>query len=207
METTGSRPHLEDAFSLDLAAIMRNSAAKEERYTSGVVTWASTQDVAVLEVHVVLNLSDGGGDASLSHILRDPLAGDARTVAYCIHLETTRPHLGGLRWWFRCPVSGRRARKLYLYPGLERFCHREAIDPAPTYALQRVSGFDRVLAQRAALAAKLGNEPTFLGLGPKPKWMWWRTFEKYERRDEKLRYQRDCYIDWHREQISALENQ
>ena len=185
---------------------MRNSAGKEERYTPGAVTWANTSDVALLEVHVVLSLSDGGGDASLSHIVRDPLTGEARTVAYCIHLEPTRPHLGGVRWWFRCPVTGRRARKLYLYPGLERFCHRDAIDPPPTYALQRVSGFDRVLAQRAALAAKLGNEATFTGLGRKPKWMRWQTFDRYRRRDEKLQARRDRYLDRHREKLRELES-
>jgi hypothetical protein len=201
MQTCGSRPHLEDAFPLDLAAIMRNSAAKEERYTSGTVVWANTPDVALLEVHVVLNLSDGGGDASLSYLVRDPHTDEARTIAYCIHLETTRPHLGGLRWWFRCPVTGKRARKLYLYPGLERFCHRDAIDPPPTYALQRVSGFDRVLMQRNTLAAKLGNEPTFSGLGQKPKWMRWKTFNQYRQRDEKLQERHDWYLDWHREKL------
>jgi len=50
---------------------------------------------------------------------------------YLVRLATTRCHLGGVRWWFVCPLSrngvacGRRARKLYLsgnYFGC-RYCH------------------------------------------------------------------------------------
>ncbi|MDQ4078077.1 MAG: hypothetical protein M3220_17740 [Chloroflexota bacterium] len=42
---------------------------------------------------------------------------------YTILLTTTRPHFGGLRWWFVCPlvIQGRpcrrRVQKLYLPPG------------------------------------------------------------------------------------------
>lgn len=40
---------------------------------------------------------------------------------YAIPMSTTNCHLGGVRWWFHCPLSkedtscGRRVRKLYLY--------------------------------------------------------------------------------------------
>lgn len=52
-------------------------------------------------------------------------------VAYAIRLVTTPCHLGGVRWWFVCPLvrsgvaCGRRVRKLYLggrYFGC-RHCH------------------------------------------------------------------------------------
>jgi hypothetical protein len=54
-------------------------------------------------------------------------------ISYPIQLQTSRPPLGGLRWWFVCPliVSGvacqRRAAKLYLPAGAQYFgcrkCH------------------------------------------------------------------------------------
>jgi hypothetical protein len=47
-------------------------------------------------------------------------------VDYRIRLVTTRPHFGGLRWWFICPLSGRRAAKLHRPPGYKYFAHREA---------------------------------------------------------------------------------
>ena len=43
-----------------------------------------------------------------------------------VSLTATRPHLGGWRWWFRCPglrgeePCGRRCRVLYLRPGDQR---------------------------------------------------------------------------------------
>src|SRR5207253_2236084 len=52
-------------------------------------------------------------------------------VGYSVRLVTTPCHLGGVRWWFVCPLSrggvacGRRPRKLYLvgrYFGCRR-CH------------------------------------------------------------------------------------
>ena len=52
-----------------------------------------------------------------------PYNGEMEHYDYKIFLTTMRPHSGGLRWWFACPltVSGRacyrRVGKLYLPPG------------------------------------------------------------------------------------------
>ena len=59
--------------------------------------------------------------------------GPTESATYVVHLTTTRPHFGGLRWWFLCPmtVNGRpckrRVGNLYLptparYFGC-RHCH------------------------------------------------------------------------------------
>ena len=50
---------------------------------------------------------------------------------YRVELVCTRPHYGGLRWWFLCPVSvagrpcRRRVRKLYLAPGSTYYACRQ----------------------------------------------------------------------------------
>ncbi|MFC1866521.1 hypothetical protein ACFL0H_00045 [Thermodesulfobacteriota bacterium] len=50
-------------------------------------------------------------------------------IDYKIRLETTRPNLGGIRWWFNCPINdcNRRAAKLYRPPLAKLFgcrhCH------------------------------------------------------------------------------------
>jgi hypothetical protein len=59
---------------------------------------------------------------------------DKEDVSFPIRLQTTSPYIGGVRWWFTCPliVGGvpckRRVRKLYLPPGTRYFgcrhCHR-----------------------------------------------------------------------------------
>ena len=43
-----------------------------------------------------------------------------------VRLVSTRPNYGGRRWWFLCPLVGRRAAKLYLPPGAKLFGSREA---------------------------------------------------------------------------------
>jgi hypothetical protein len=53
---------------------------------------------------------------------------------YIIPITTTRPRIGGVRYWFRCPVEhdrkpcGRRVKKLYLPPGEQIFGCRHCYD-------------------------------------------------------------------------------
>jgi hypothetical protein len=35
-------------------------------------------------------------------------------VKESINLQKTKPHFGGVRWWFTCPMCKRRMGKLYL---------------------------------------------------------------------------------------------
>ena len=60
-------------------------------------------------------------------------SGPTESASYTVHLTTTRPQFGGLRWWFLCPLTvngrpcNRRVGKLYLptparYFGC-RHCH------------------------------------------------------------------------------------
>jgi hypothetical protein len=56
--------------------------------------------------------------------------GRQESAAYTVSLITTRPHFGGLRWWFLCPLSVegrpccRRVGKLYLPPAGRHFACR-----------------------------------------------------------------------------------
>jgi hypothetical protein len=47
-----------------------------------------------------------------------------------IWLTSTKPNLGGRRWWFKCPTTGRRCRVLYLTRGGDRFVSRQAANIA-----------------------------------------------------------------------------
>jgi len=65
--------------------------------------------------------------------LRDHAENDPEDIVLPIRLQTTRPHLGGVRWWFTCPLISSgiacewRVAKLYLPPGSRHFgcrtCH------------------------------------------------------------------------------------
>ena len=67
-----------------------------------------------------------------------------------VRLVTTRPNYGGRRWWFLCPLVGRRAAKLYLPPGGKLFGSREAY--GLTYVACQASGSSLI----ASIAADVG---------------------------------------------------
>jgi hypothetical protein len=83
-----------------------------------------------------------------------------------VPLEATRPHYGGLRWWFRCPLNGRRASKLYLPPGQLKFASRTAHHL--TYRSCQESG--RFAALHRLVASRLGvDEATIRRLSKPPR--------------------------------------
>jgi hypothetical protein len=132
-----------------------------------------------------LLLDESAGTFSISHEVRDPKTQERRTAEYAIFLDTTRPHLGGRRWWFRCPYTSRRAMKLYLFPSSEKFCCRTALHPAPTYLIQRVSGLKKATLRRWALRERMGSDDSLFTLS-KPKGMHHRTFAEYQLEDSLL---------------------
>jgi hypothetical protein len=71
-------------------------------------------------------------------------------VDYRVGLATTRPRFGGLRWWFRCPLSGcdRRVGKLHLPPGGRYFGCRHCYDLTYTSSQEsrKYDGLARFLA-------------------------------------------------------------
>jgi hypothetical protein len=103
---------------------------------------------------------------------------------YAIRLETTRPHRGGLRWWFTCPVvvngepCGRRVQKLYLPPHQGpyfgcRHCYHLGYDSRNQDAKMRAI----LKAQR--IRRRLGGSPSLYELFPeKPRGMWERTYRR-----------------------------
>jgi hypothetical protein len=89
--------------------------------------------------------------------------------------KTTRPHMGGLRWWFTCPLCRRRVRKLFLPPRASyfgcRFCH------ALSYASRNASRLDRCTERARGIRTRLGGSPYLDDpFPPKPKGMWWKTY-------------------------------
>ncbi len=79
-------------------------------------------------------------------------------IEVVVHLQTTRPNFGGVRWWFSCPgmvggeECGRRVGKLYLPPGDRYFACRYCLDL--TYeSCQKSHRYDRLFAQMAGEAS------------------------------------------------------
>ena len=76
------------------------------------------------------------------------------------------PDFGGRRWWFSCPVSGRRCGVLYLPRGASRFA--SAKGHGLDYAVTRMSKLDQIWRRMARIAGRLGGEPGPQGPPPRP---------------------------------------
>jgi len=97
--------------------------------------------------------------------------------SYCVHLEMTAQQFGGVRWWFRCPRTHRRCRKLFLPLGGHQFWSRYAYGLG--YASQREDARGRAQQQAVKIYAALGGDRHWMdGPPPKPKWMRWRTYAR-----------------------------
>jgi hypothetical protein len=99
---------------------------------------------------------------------------------YPVALVSTPCNFGGVRWWWICPTTGGRVRKLYLPRGGVRFLSRGPGGYNLAYASQRRDKMDQIHARIRRLYARLKAD--YPGLGdicwpPKPKWMRWGTYE------------------------------
>src|SRR5262245_48855510 len=105
----GGGPTVESALRLDIDSMMRWGAIRPGSHLAGGMRLNVDIDVK-FESH-----TDDPWDSWLR--LRYSMAdwsGEETKIDDRTYLATTRPHFGGLRWWFVCPRLNRRVRKLYL---------------------------------------------------------------------------------------------
>ena len=94
-------------------------------------------------------------------------------------------HFGGHQWYFVCPVMNRDCSVVWLPPGANRFCSREKWGPRRVaYASQFADPDNRAHLGQAKIRARLIGDldPDEWDLPPKPKWMRWRTYNRYVER-------------------------
>jgi hypothetical protein len=115
-------------------------------------------------VSYTLTLGPSAGMIRLMYSMKSQNA----ELDYVVRLVTTPCHLGGVRWWFICPLSrigvacGRRVRKLYLYGRYFgcRHCHNLTYrssqeSDSRVYTLAR-GGLDAIGDPCGKSAAQLG---------------------------------------------------
>jgi hypothetical protein len=118
----GAKTVVEDCASLDVNKLTRNGVLVAGHRGPALRTWFCRGGV-MSEVNYEADLTDpSGAFLRLWHSRRGASGEVPEAVEYQVRLTTTRSRLGGLRWWFVCPlaVNGlgceRRVGKLYLPP-------------------------------------------------------------------------------------------
>jgi hypothetical protein len=112
----------------------------------------------------------------LRYSMADHWTGEQLEISDTINLTTSRPYFGGIRWWFVCPRSRRRVRKLYLPLGGRHFWSRWAYRLG--YASQGETVYDRALRRTRKLTVRLGGDPADDTYPDKPKRMRWTTYNR-----------------------------
>jgi hypothetical protein len=93
-------------------------------------------------------------------------------------------HFGGRQWYFMCPTMNRPVSVLWRPNGATHFSSRQAWGRRVAYQSQFNDATNRAHAgQRRIKSRLIGNlEPDEWDLPPKPKWMRWNTYNRYEAR-------------------------
>lgn len=130
-QRSSKKPVVESCLALDTGDLKRlNLLVPGTADRPGTLRWTSKDNrdrESESWVRYALTVGEDGGTFRFDYQIGEPRV----PVQYPVQLVTTPCHLGGVRWWFICPlvvngkVCGRRMRKLYLrgrYFGC-RHCH------------------------------------------------------------------------------------
>jgi len=148
------RPHIEAALTLDIRRLKSEGMLHDG--TCGHIRWidgGNFHELASLKFAIAIDGETGTLTLNCNVAKHNGLQHETNVIA--IALSSIPLHFGGRRWYLHCPVSNRRAQTLHMWPGIDLFCHRTAISPAPTYASQRVSGLGRTIMQFEVLRRRM----------------------------------------------------
>jgi hypothetical protein len=165
-------PTVESGLTLDLGRLIKQRNVRPGAHVSGSLVWKMIRSgEKVGEIGFEARLLDHGPQWIRLHY-----SVNSKPMDYKVYLTSTRCNFGGVRWWWLCPLSGRRVAKLYLPPGATVFAARKAY--GLPYRSQRESGIDTTHARQARLSRKLGaNYDYFERYVPeRPKGMHKRTY-------------------------------
>lgn len=174
----GGRETCERSLRLDLAKLARDGLVRPGRRVTGVLDWTVTRTGSVIgTVGFEADMRDlANAWLRLHYTITRPDEAPQR-LDYRVDLDTTAPHFSGVRWWFRCPVSGRLARVLFRPDGANLFACRAVYKLA--YSSQRQTDSDNAVDRSLALRKRLGVADTNTLDMPfviRPKWMRERTY-------------------------------
>jgi hypothetical protein len=149
----GGRPTVEDGLALNLAKLLRDRLIRPGATVASSLHWRNTKtgaEIASIGYRCTMT-------AEVGHFVADYTVtrnGERVPVTLTVGLVSAPQPFGGRRWFFVCPVTGRRVAKLFKPPGGDRFASRQAWGLA--YRSQRETPFDRACSRAWGLRDRLG---------------------------------------------------
>jgi hypothetical protein len=176
------RDVIEHALVLDMAAL--NQDRRLIPGTEMIGRWQATSPLGSRTMTVTYDCNLTNLDEATLHI---SFWARGMERGQTLRLAATRPRLGGVRLWFVCPVTERRARALYLPEGRVQFASREA--HRLSYRSQGETDRFRKITRAQNIRARLGGDLSIHApFPPRPQGMHRRTYERL--RAEGLRIER-----------------
>jgi len=160
---------VEASLCLDISRLRKAGFLKSGELTTAKYTWrySKTREVTA-QVDLTANLRN----SECPFIELDYIHGKKRErMKYRVNLARTYPNYGGIRYWFVCPISGNKTKKLYLPSGKRIFASRNAHNLV--YHSQREDSHGRVVRKMYDLIDKLGGRQNYIF---KPKGMHTDTY-------------------------------
>jgi len=147
---------VEDCRVLDASRWMREKILEEGSLRSGWWRWTDAQ-TGEERSSLVYEVNATGTELPPHVRLRYSITKTGENLDYQIRLESTRPRLGGRRWWFICPLvvngrkCGRRVGKLYLPTGGKYYGCRHCYDLTYECAQTSNNSVGRLVAARLGI--------------------------------------------------------
>jgi hypothetical protein len=118
----GGGPTVESTFRIDIDSLRRHGLIRLGAHGGCVIRFSGPYHD--LDVECETHFDGPWSCVRLKYEMADYWTGEPLAIDDKIFLATTRPPFGGLRWWFVCPRSNRRVRKLYMPLGGRHFWSR-----------------------------------------------------------------------------------
>lgn len=181
----GKKTTLDECRNIDINRMQKMGAIKPDTIKSGVWQWVDVQTGEVVSSisYTCKTLYTDHDYINLRYTFTDSNEG----INYDIKLVKTYPHYGGVRYWFICPVTGKRVAKLYLTPYDGRFISRHV--HKLLYASQSEGFYGRLANKRHRLMRKLDKDSSF---PMRPKGMHHKTYDRIAEQVHAL----DNYVDY-----------
>lgn len=125
---------VEDCKSVSISFLKKHGYLNAESSKWGGISWKNCYGEETSSISIVVSTFEGDSFVRFYYTVTKRSTGEKIECDYKVRLTTTPCNLGGVRYWFICPLSrngvycGRRVAKLYCAPGANYYGCRHCYD-------------------------------------------------------------------------------